>query len=101
MGGGLKYTSAYLLASMKGEEVTADMITSIFKAGGVSYEQEYVDLVVSKMSGKAVADVIKAGISFIILSYFDYFFLIMSLSIRSGGTILATSILKFTSRYAF
>ncbi|CAD7949422.1 unnamed protein product [Amoebophrya sp. A120] len=66
MGGGnkagLKYTSGYLLAAMKGDEVTADMIKSIFEAGGVEYEMEYINLVVEKMSGKSVSEVLSAGL---------------------------------------
>lgn len=65
MGGGnkagLKYTSAYLLVAMKGEEVTADKIAAVFAAGGIEFEKQYVDLVISKMEGKSVSEVIGAG----------------------------------------
>ncbi|CAD7966054.1 unnamed protein product [Amoebophrya sp. A25] len=62
MGGGLKYTSAYLLSAMKGDEVTADSIKAIFTSGGLEFEQEMIDLVLKKMAGKTVQEIIAAGL---------------------------------------
>lgn len=59
---GLKYTSAYLLSAMSGAEVTANSMKEIFESVGMEFESQYVDLVLKKMEGKSVSDVISAGL---------------------------------------
>merc|ERR1712087_493057 len=68
MGGndaGMKYTAAYLLAAMnekKAGVVAKDDIKAIFEATGVSFEESLIDMVISKMEGKSITDVMGSGL---------------------------------------
>ncbi len=58
---GLKYTSCYLLAAMSGKGVSADSMKAIFEAGGMDFEQDMIQMVLSKMEGKNLNEVMTAG----------------------------------------
>ena len=58
---GVKYASAYLLAAMSGEEVTADRMAELFNAVGMEFDQTMVKTVLSKMDGKDLGEVMTAG----------------------------------------
>merc|ERR1719188_2500869 len=62
----MKYTAAYLLAAMNekraGSAVAVADITAMFEAAGISFDEELVKLVVSKMEGKSVSEIVAAGI---------------------------------------
>jgi len=62
---GMKYTAAYLLAAMNEKcsgDVDANAIKEIFEASGISFEDEYVNIVISKMAGKSITDVMSSGL---------------------------------------
>merc|ERR1719190_254704 len=58
----MKYLGAYLMAVIGGKEnPTAADIKEILEAGGISYEEELIQMVCEKMDGKQAHDLIAAG----------------------------------------
>jgi large subunit ribosomal protein LP2 len=58
---GMKYVGAYLLDALSGNSPTADSIKAILEAGGMEVDMAMVKLVMSKMEGKDIAEVMSAG----------------------------------------
>ena len=60
----MKYLGAYLLAAIGGEaSPSADKIKEILGAAGMEVEDDLVSLVISKMEGKSVSEVLASGLS--------------------------------------
>lgn len=60
---GMKYLGAYLLAAIAGEEPTAAKITEILESAGMEVDAAMVKLVLSKMEGKSVSEVLASGLA--------------------------------------
>merc|ERR1719282_583417 len=58
----MKYLGAYLMSVIGGNESpTSDDIKCILDAGGISYEQNMIDMVIERMAGKSVHEMINEG----------------------------------------
>merc|ERR1719263_322171 len=59
----MKYVAAYAMASLGGkDQPTAEDVKKILEAGGIDYDNEEVASVIAKFEGKAVPDLISAGL---------------------------------------
>eukprot|EP00406_Dinophysis_acuminata_P011980 CAMPEP_0179236388 /NCGR_PEP_ID=MMETSP0797-20121207/13903_1 /TAXON_ID=47934 /ORGANISM="Dinophysis acuminata, Strain DAEP01" /LENGTH=70 /DNA_ID=CAMNT_0020943645 /DNA_START=93 /DNA_END=301 /DNA_ORIENTATION=+ len=59
---GMKYLGAYLMCVLGGkEEPTAAEIKEVLEAGGISFEDDMIDMVIARMAGKTVHELISAG----------------------------------------
>merc|ERR1712060_619186 len=58
----MKYLGAYLMSVIGGKDSpTSDDIKSILDAGGIAYEQNMIDMVIERMAGKTVHEMISDG----------------------------------------
>merc|ERR1719197_2254348 len=60
---GMKYVAAYAMATLGGkDEPTAEDVKKILEAGGIAYDSEELAAVIARFEGKAVAELISAGL---------------------------------------
>ena len=60
---GMKYVAAYAMASLGGkDQPTAEDVEKILEAGGIAYDAEELKGVLSRFEGKAVPELISAGL---------------------------------------
>merc|ERR1712060_976343 len=58
----MKYLGAYLMSVIGGKDSpTSDDIKAILDAGGIAYEQDMIDMVIERMAGKTVHEMISEG----------------------------------------
>merc|ERR1712151_1009206 len=58
----MEYLGAYLMSVIGGKESpTSDDIKCILDAGGIAHEQEMIDMVIERMAGKTVHEMISEG----------------------------------------
>eukprot|EP00401_Gymnodinium_catenatum_P010852 CAMPEP_0117501454 /NCGR_PEP_ID=MMETSP0784-20121206/23306_1 /TAXON_ID=39447 /ORGANISM="" /LENGTH=116 /DNA_ID=CAMNT_0005296707 /DNA_START=105 /DNA_END=455 /DNA_ORIENTATION=- len=59
---GMKYLGAYLLAVLGGKEnPTSADVKGILEAGGIDYDEDMVELLLTRMDGKRAHEMIAAG----------------------------------------
>jgi len=58
----MRYVAAALLASLGGNEVTADSIKAILSSVGVESDDKSLDIVVKQLAGKSVEELVAAGL---------------------------------------
>ena len=59
----MKYLGAYLLSAIAGEKPSAEKMKEIMDAAGMEVDAAMVKLVLSKMEGKSVSEVLASGLS--------------------------------------
>merc|ERR1712130_860581 len=58
----MRYVAAALLASLGGNEVTADSIKATLSSVGVESDDKSLDIVVKQLAGKSVEELVAAGL---------------------------------------
>ncbi|GCA63428.1 ribosomal protein L12 family [Kipferlia bialata] len=58
----MKYLAAYMLCALGGnEEVSTEKLTAVLEAVDVEVDSEKLELLVSRMAGKGLSEVLEAG----------------------------------------